>query len=1507
MKNFYPPLLTGTSNTKFYYPPIVAPPSADDTATYVLVTPDPTLKNSKVAQPGVGITLAVIGGQLFISSTGSAGGGTVSSIGLAMPTEFTVSSSPITTSGTITVTKNNQTGNKVYAAPADGTTGQPTFRLVSANDIAGLFTAGSNISIVGGSTLTISATGLPTGTVTSVGLSLPPSLYTISGSPVTGSGTLTGTLINQASGQFWGSPPSSTGTPYFRYIVGSDLALALQAGANITFTPGASSTTISGNAGTLTSFSATGLTPWFTTSVSNSTTTPGLTFNATGAKGDIPYYSNTNTAANLGIGSTNQVLGVSSGLPAYFSLLQGPGIQIIYGANSVTFSDYASAALLNAGNCSPLFTTSIPNGTLNFTLINQASGGLVYAGPVSGPPAPPTFRTLALSDLPTGVVTSVALSLPNIFNVSGSPVTGAGTLTGTLANQASGLAFMGPISGNSTTPTFRAITLTDLPVGVYTVNSSTLLNNLASSSGSGILVQSGNLIFNRTILGTSNQIGVANGDGTGGNITISLVNNTAIPGSPTTTTQPPLTSNTTLSTTAYTDAAVAAGIAGVNPAISVTVATTQASDTSSLTYNNGVGGIGATLTGAVNTALTIDGVTFNSLNQSVLVKNDTQSPSGAFDGIYNVTQLQTGVLPPILTRRGDYNQPSDINNSGAIPVISGTANAGTSWYLTTRVTTVGTDPLTYSQLTINPSKIQTTTLTNTHIWVGNSSNLAVDVPLSQDATLANNGALTISTNVVSNSKFRQSAAISVVANATNATANVADLSATAGSQVLTSNAAGTALIFRNIASGDFGANLLDYTHGGTGLSGTPSNGQLLIGNGAGYTLNTLSQGVNITIVNSAGGITISAAGSGNVGTVTSGNLSPWFNVSIANPVTAPAITFNPTGAKGDIPYYSNTNTAANLAIGQQTQLLGVTSGGIPGYFSTLNGFASATVSTNLSITSNSYQAVDASQANVTLTLAAASSMVGKVFWFKNITVTGSNTAIFTTNGTDVIEIAGAFSKTVAKLQIIGIMSDGISTFRYLKPQIESPQSGGTGSSTIPTDGQIPIGSTSGQTYSPANITAIGLTVVNSANSITLLNYASAGGGSGTVTSVSAQPSSIYSVVNSTTAAVITENNSGYAGGRLTLISGNPTPTFDILTANASSIYFAPYGPNSNVISLNNGSTTWTPTTFSELSTSVPSVAYRLYDVFIYNSGTTASPIAAIDLTPWDSAGQSTGTISTIASSTTPTVVTSNSHGLSVGVFIFIDGIVGTIGTNATTGLNGKCFRISAVTTNTFSLEGQDTSNLGYTSGGTWYVVPQSRTLGVSLLNGVYVKSADTTRRLVGTFMTRTSGQTEDSNSRRLLFNISNKLLRVLKAQDNSVASWTCSVNTTRPANNNTTSGSGGSRVELVNGILAEIANFRNYQLVSGVAGTYYYTIGFGLNSNVVKTVDALNGSGGSSSGNGVAQYITTEVSFYPNPGYNWIQRVELSGNNAVNATVFGQTTGAGITTIQNGLIGLFHN
>ena len=90
-------------------------------------------------------------------------------------------------------------------------------------------------------------------------------------------------------------------------------------------------------------------------------------------------------------------------------------------------------------------------------------------------------------------------------------------------------------------------------------------------------------------------------------------------------------------------------------------------------------------------------------------------------------------------------------------------------------------------------------------------------------------------------------------------------------------------------------------NGGTGLSTTPANGALDIGNGTGFTRTTLTAGSGVTITNASGSITINATGSG--GTVT--------GVTATSPVassggTAPVISLSANYGDTLNPYASKT-------------------------------------------------------------------------------------------------------------------------------------------------------------------------------------------------------------------------------------------------------------------------------------------------------------------------------------------------------------------------------------------------------------------------------------------------------------------------------------------------------------------------------------------------------------------------------------------------------------------------
>lgn len=162
----------------------------------------------------------------------------------------------------------------------------------------------------------------------------------------------------------------------------------------------------------------------------------------------------------------------------------------------------------------------------------------------------------------------------------------------------------------------------------------------------------------------------------------------AIGSSATSTTQAAGDSSTKLATTAF----VANIAAGINPAVAVQEATAAVLPQAPA-YLNGAAGIGATLISTSFSALVVDGVTA-AVGDRVLVKNQASTFQ---NGVYIVTVAGSGAAFYTLTRALDYDMPSDMNNTGAIPVISGTANAGTSWVQSSQVTTVGTDAVTFTQ------------------------------------------------------------------------------------------------------------------------------------------------------------------------------------------------------------------------------------------------------------------------------------------------------------------------------------------------------------------------------------------------------------------------------------------------------------------------------------------------------------------------------------------------------------------------------------------------------------------------------------------------------------------------------------------------------------------------------------------------------------------------------------------------------------------------------------------
>lgn len=178
------------------------------------------------------------------------------------------------------------------------------------------------------------------------------------------------------------------------------------------------------------------------------------------------------------------------------------------------------------------------------------------------------------------------------------------------------------------------------------------------------------------------------------------INSPTFTGTPLAPTAAAHTNTTQIATTAFVESEITNAIAGVNPAVAVLASTTAAGETNGFTYNNGSSGIGATLTGTINVGFTTDtSVTFTTVGQRLLDKNNS---TPANRGIYVLTQVQTALLPPVFTRATDFDESSSINNTGAIPIISGTLHTKEQYVLTSTVNTVGTDGFTFTKFSANP-------------------------------------------------------------------------------------------------------------------------------------------------------------------------------------------------------------------------------------------------------------------------------------------------------------------------------------------------------------------------------------------------------------------------------------------------------------------------------------------------------------------------------------------------------------------------------------------------------------------------------------------------------------------------------------------------------------------------------------------------------------------------------------------------------------------------------------
>ncbi len=318
-----------------------------------------------------------------------------------------------TTTGVMTLANGTSGGATTTVQPSTSTTTAWTMTLPSAKGTNGqvLQTDGS------GNTSWISAA---TGSVTSVNMSVP-AILSVSGGPITSSGTLAVSLANENANLIFAGPTSGgAATPTFRSIVAADIpALPNTNLQNSSVTLGTTNVALGATAGSLAALNSVGLgvngtttgvmtlangtSGGATTTVQPSTlTTTAWTMTLPSAKGTNGQVLQTDGSGNTSwiSAATGSVTSVNMAVPTYMSVAGGP------------------------------ITSS---GTLTVSYGNE-NANLIFAGPTGGAAGSPAFRSIVAADIP---------ALPNT-NLQNSSVT-LGTTSVALGATASSLAALNSV------------------------------------------------------------------------------------------------------------------------------------------------------------------------------------------------------------------------------------------------------------------------------------------------------------------------------------------------------------------------------------------------------------------------------------------------------------------------------------------------------------------------------------------------------------------------------------------------------------------------------------------------------------------------------------------------------------------------------------------------------------------------------------------------------------------------------------------------------------------------------------------------------------------------------------------------------------------------------------------------------------------------------------------------------------------------------------------------------